>query len=373
MADDVKTEKKKDEVVEEQPEVKADKKKAPEPAPTEEHKKEEAPAEKKPEEAPAPESKTEAPKEAPAPEAAPEKPEKPAAEEKPEKKEEAKADKVEKIEEPAKKEPVKKEAPEPPAQPKEEKPKAAKPEKKETPKPKAEKPDEKPAPEPAKEEKTEEKEEAPADGPAEDPEKKEKVKGPKKPVGLPPDKVLLFGKYNLEEVVIHDPGPERYLNIDPIMVPHTGAKHANKWFGKSRLHIIERLLNNMMRTEEYTGKKSKAYKVVKEAFEIIEKRTKSHPVQVLVDALENSAPREEVTRLRYGGISVPKAVDTSSSRRLDIAFRNICKGAISSSYKNSKSIEVCLANEIILASKKDMNSFAVNKKEELERIAASAR
>ena len=174
-------------------------------------------------------------------------------------------------------------------------------------------------------------------------------------------------------MVIHDPGLERYLNIEPIMVPHTGAKHANKWFGKSRLHIIERLLNNMMRTEEYTGKKSKAYKVVKESFEIIEKRTKSHPVQVLVDALENSAPREEVTRLRYGGISVPKAVDTSSSRRLDIAFRNICKGAISSSYKNSKSIEVCLANEIILASKKDMNSFAVNKKEELERIAASAR
>ena len=113
------------------------------------------------------------------------------------------------------------------------------------------------------------------------------------------------------------------MNLEPVMVAHTGARHANRSFGKSRLHIIERLINNMMRTEDFTGKKSKAYKVVRDAFEIVEKRTKSHPVQVLVDALENSAPREEITRLRYGGISVPKAVDTSSSRRLDLAFRNI--------------------------------------------------
>ncbi len=246
----------------------------------------------------------------------------------------------------------------------------------------AEKPKEK---EPAEEPKTEEpapekkppKEETPdAEQPAaeEAPEKKEtKPKGPKKAVGLPPDKILLFGKYNMAEVVVKDPGLERYLNLEPIIVAHTGARHANRSFGKSKMHIIERLVNNMMRTENYTGKKTKAYNVVKDAFEIIEKRAKKHPVQVLVEALENSAPREEITRLRYGGISVPKAVDTSSSRRLDIAFRNITHGAVSSSYKSAKSIKTCLANEIILASKSDMNSFAVSKKEEMERIAASAR
>jgi len=219
-----------------------------------------------------------------------------------------------------------------------------------------------PEPAPAKKSKSEEK-----------PDETTKPKGPKKSIGLPPEKVLLFGKYNLAEVVIHDPGLERYMNIEPIIVPHTGAKHANKWFGKTKLHIIERLLNNLMRTEEFTGKKTKGYRVLRDAFEIIEKRAKAHPVQVLVDALENSAPKEEVTRLRYGGISVPKAVDTSASRRLDIAFRNISKGAVKASYKNSKPIEVCLANEIMLAAKKDMNSFSVSKKEELERVAASAR
>jgi small subunit ribosomal protein S7 len=188
--------------------------------------------------------------------------------------------------------------------------------------------------------------------------------------GLSP---LLFGKYNLTEVVVEDPGLRRYINLKPVGIPHTGAKHANKWFGKTRINIVERLINNMMRTEHSTGKKSFAYKTVRNAFDIIEKRTKQNPIQVLINALQNSSPKEEITRLRFGGISVPKAVDTSSSHRLDVAIRNICKGAVNSSHKNKKRVELCLAEEIILASKADMNSFAISKKEEMERIAASAR
>lgn len=188
--------------------------------------------------------------------------------------------------------------------------------------------------------------------------------------GLSP---LIFGKYNLREVVVEDPGLRRYINLTPIGIPHTGAKHANKWFGKTKVNVVERLINNMMRTGHSTGKKAYAYKTVRNAFGIIEKRTKKNPIQVLIYALQNSSPKEEITRLRFGGISVPKAVDTSSSHKLDVALRNICKGAVSSSHKNKKRMEVCLAEEIILASKADMNSFAISKKEEMERIAASAR
>lgn len=184
---------------------------------------------------------------------------------------------------------------------------------------------------------------------------------------------LIFGKYNMMEVVVEDPGLRRYINLTPIGIPHTGAKHANKWFGKTNVNVVERLINNMMRTEHSTGKKSFAYKTVRKAFDIIAKRTKKNPIQVLIYALQNSSPKEEITRLRFGGISVPKAVDTSSSHRLDVALRNICKGAVSSSHKNKKHMEMCLAEEIILASKADMNSFAISKKEEMERIAASAR
>ncbi|MDG6221445.1 MAG: 30S ribosomal protein S7, partial [Candidatus Thermoplasmatota archaeon] len=100
---------------------------------------------------------------------------------------------------------------------------------------------------------------------------------------------------------------------------------------------------------------------------------KNNPIQVLVDAIENAAPREEVTRLRLGGINVPKAVDVSPCRRVDIALRNLSKGAVQSSYKNPKHISECLANEIMLAAKNDVSSFAVSKKDESERVARSAR
>ena len=186
-------------------------------------------------------------------------------------------------------------------------------------------------------------------------------------------KALIFGKYDTSEVTVNDGGLAKYIDLTPTNVPHSGGKHANKWFGKSKLSIVERLINNIMRTEKYTGKKLKAYRAVSEAFDVIAAKTKKNPVQVLVEGLENAAPREEVTRLQFGGISVPKAVDISPQRRLDIALRNLCNGVVSASSKNKKPIYECLADEIMLAAKGDMTSYSVAKKEEIERVAQSAR
>src|SRR2546425_3288121 len=167
--------------------------------------------------------------------------------------------------------------------------------------------------------------EAPAEGePAPVVEKPKRE--PKKPKKRPSYEMKLFEKYELNDVVVHDAGLAKYMNLSPIVIPHTGGRWANKPFGKAKANLVERLINNMMRTENYTGKKSKSYRVVRSAFEIIEKRTQKNPVQVLVDALEKAAPREEVTRLRFGGISVPRAVDVTPSRRLDLALRSICQG-----------------------------------------------
>ena len=187
------------------------------------------------------------------------------------------------------------------------------------------------------------------------------------------EKTLIFGKYDLSEVTVNDGGLAKYIDLTPTNVPHSGGKHANRWFGKSKLSIVERLINNIMRTEKYTGKKLKAYKAVSEAFDIIAQKTKKNPVQVLVEGLENAAPREEVTRLQFGGISVPKAVDVSPQRRLDIALRNVSTGCVKASTKNQKPISACIADEIMLAAKGDMTSFSVAKKEEIERVAQSAR
>jgi len=198
---------------------------------------------------------------------------------------------------------------------------------------------------------------------------------PVQPVA-PPQIVLglkLFGKYDFEGVSVSDVGMRRYIDLTPIEVPHSGGKHAVRQFAKARMNVVERLINNMMRTKKWTGKKLKAYRAVEQSFDLIAKKSGKNPLQVFVDAMVNAGPREEVTRLQYGGISVPKAVDVAPSRRVDLALRNICMGALETSHGNKKSIEECLADEILLASKNDMNSHSIAKKEELERVASSAR
>jgi len=184
---------------------------------------------------------------------------------------------------------------------------------------------------------------------------------------------LVFGKYDPTDVTTKDPGLIRYIKMDTPGMPLTGGKHARKSFGKDRLHIVERLINNVMRTQHYTGKKVKAYRLVESAFAIIAKRTKMNPLQVLVNALERSGPREDVTKLKFGGIAQPKALDVSPSRRVDFAIREIAKGGIAASYKNKKPVEECLASEIIMASNGDPQSKAIYRRDEKERMAASAR
>ena len=196
----------------------------------------------------------------------------------------------------------------------------------------------------------------------------------KVPKDAPPGgMVLLFGKFDVTGVTMRDQGMARYIDISPVAVPHTGGRHTNKQFAKAKMSVVERLINGMMRTENFTGKKLKAYRAVENAFGIIEKKTQRNPLQVLVDALQHVAPREEVTRLQYGGISVPKAVDVAPARRVDLALRYICNGALEGSHKSKKAIEESLADEIIAAANNDVNCYSVAKKEEIERVSSSAR
>ncbi len=182
----------------------------------------------------------------------------------------------------------------------------------------------------------------------------------------------MLEKYSSEEIKIEDPGLKKYINTEVSNI-FMGGVNSNKIFAKSKYPIVERLINNIMRTEKYTGKKTKAYKAVRDAFEIIDKKMKKNPLQVLIDAVQNAAPKEEATRLRFGGISVPKAVDVAPQRRIDIAVRNIATGVTNSSKKNKKNIAVCIADELMKASKNDVNSFSISKKNDVERVAKSAR
>ena len=196
-----------------------------------------------------------------------------------------------------------------------------------------------------------------------------------------------FDKWPAEGIQIRDMGLKQYMSVEPRFSMHASGRQAHRQFGKANVSIVERLMNKIMRSgpgnkkiggrvirgARACGKKQKAYNIVKGAFMIIESETKENPVQVLVSAIENSAPREETTRISYGGISYHHAVDSSSQRRLDVALKNIAGAAYAASFKNKKGIEECLAEELIYASKGDMKSSAVKRKEETERIARGAR
>ncbi len=183
---------------------------------------------------------------------------------------------------------------------------------------------------------------------------------------------LLFNLYDVSEVEIKDPAMERYVNLHSMIVPHSCGKLNGGEFSKSQMLIVERLINRLMQTEHNTGKKQLAIRIVKDAFEIIARRTKENPVQVLVEAVANAGPREETVRLKYGGINVPKSVDTAPQRRVDSALKFITEGTQKNS-RGKKSVAAALADELIAASKGDIKAYSVAKKEERERIAKSAR
>ncbi len=196
---------------------------------------------------------------------------------------------------------------------------------------------------------------------------------------------LIFGKWE-SKAKITDPGIRRYLNLDARIVLHNQGRHAKKTFGKTKVHIVERLINSLMRGgtgrkiggkvirgRGGTGKKTKMHEITKKAFEIIHTKTKQNPVEVLVKAIENAAPREETTRVKYGGAIQHLPVDIAPQRRIDFALRNIARAVAIKSFDTKKTAEEALAEELILASKNEPSSNAIAKKIEVERIAKSSR
>ncbi|MFN3909930.1 MAG: 30S ribosomal protein S7 [Candidatus Anstonellaceae archaeon] len=201
-------------------------------------------------------------------------------------------------------------------------------------------------------------------------------------------KKLLFSKYDFDGVKISDPSLINYISLKPVILPHSFGRHAKKPFEKAKVNLVERLANKLMRggTGRKTsgkvirthgilqGQKTKTMKIVEKAFDILAKRTKQNPIQLLVDAVQNSAPREDFTRVSWGGVSYQVAVDISASRRLDLALRNIAMAAIINAFDNKKTLAEALADEIEFGAKNDLqNSYAIKKKDETERMARAAR
>ena len=193
----------------------------------------------------------------------------------------------------------------------------------------------------------------------------------------------IFDLYDLNDIEIRDPGLKAVINLKPKLILKSHGRNVQR-FGQIKINIVERLMNKLSvaghRGKKHkiilgrnTGKYSKNMKTVLEALKIIETKTKKNPVQVLIKAIENSAPRDETTSIEYGGARYPTAVDVSPLRRVNIALKHIIHGASDKAFNKKKTIVQGLAEEIILASENNGESFAIRKKNEAEKQADSAR
>ncbi|KAF2731634.1 40S ribosomal protein S5 [Polyplosphaeria fusca] len=184
----------------------------------------------------------------------------------------------------------------------------------------------------------------------------------------------LFQKWTFDDVEVRDISLTDYIQIrTPVFLPHTSGRYASKRFRKAQAPIVERLVNSLMMNGRNNGKKLKAVRIVAHAFEIIHILTDLNPLQVCVDAIVNCGPREDSTRIGSAGTVRRQAVDVSPLRRVNQAIALLTIGAREAAFRNVKSIAECLAEELINAAKGSSNSYAIKKKDELERVAKSNR
>ena len=185
--------------------------------------------------------------------------------------------------------------------------------------------------------------------------------------------IKLFGEWSFEGIDVRDIGLKRYLNLEPVWLPHSGGRHEARKFRKSRLNIVERFINSLIKPGSSGGEKSRITNSVKTAFKIINLKTGRNPVEVLVRAVENVSPNEDTTRIGYGGVVYRLAVDISPQRRIDIALRFIVRGIKEQTFGNRKTLEEIVADQLIGAANDDGNNFAIRRKREVERVALSSR
>ncbi|MCK5299756.1 MAG: 30S ribosomal protein S7 [Candidatus Aenigmarchaeota archaeon] len=196
--------------------------------------------------------------------------------------------------------------------------------------------------------------------------------------------IKLFNKWSFDELKITDEGLVQYITIKPQLVPKSGGQHAKKQFHKSKVNIVERLVNKLF-VAGHKGKKHKfssgtnvgksfmIMKGVEDAFIKIEENTKENPIQVLITAIENSAPMEEVVTYQRGGSFARNAVITSPQRRIDLALKHIAQGTYQTTTKAKKTLAQALSEQIIGTSKNDTNLLSIREKQRREKEAAGAR
>ncbi len=128
--------------------------------------------------------------------------------------------------------------------------------------------------------------------------------------------------------------------------------------------VVSKFMNSIM----HEGKKSVAEAIVYDAFDIIEGKTKSNPVGVFQQALDNVMPSLEVRSRRVGGATYQVPVEVRTDRRQALGIRWLITAARD---RNEKTMVERLSAELMDASNNRGN--AVKKREDTHRMAEANR
>merc|ERR1712178_593364 len=197
-----------------------------------------------------------------------------------------------------------------------------------------------------------------------------------RPHSMTATEVKLFNKYPFEEVQVSDMALTDYIaakTTSACFLPHSAGRWQKKRFKEAQCPIVERMTNSLMMHGRNNGKKLLAVRIMRHTCDIIALLTGENPIQVIVDAVVNSGPREDSCRIGSAGVVRRKAIDVSPLRRVNQAIWLLPTGARDSAFRNIKTIAECLAEEIINAAKGSSNSYAIKKKDEIERVAKANR
>ncbi len=129
---------------------------------------------------------------------------------------------------------------------------------------------------------------------------------------------------------------------------------------KYRDVLITRFINNIM----LDGKKNTARRLLYDAFDIVEEKTKQPPLEVFKQAINNVAPVLEVRSRRVGGATYQVPVEVREERRIALAIRWMKTYAKA---RRDKTMAQRLAAEFMAASKGEGSS--VKKRDDTHRMA----
>src|SRR3989344_2480887 len=172
----------------------------------------------------------------------------------------------------------------------------------------------------------------------------------------------IFDKYDVSKIEIKDAALKPYLNVRSKLLIKSHGRRNFENLGATKVNVIERLANRLavpghvgkkhkIITSWSSGKYNRNMKTMLQTMEIISKKTGKNPLQVIIDAIENGSPRDEITVIEHAGARYPQAVDCSPVRRVNLAVRWIVQGAYSKAFGKKTKIADSLANEIINAAK----------------------